>query len=235
MNFILIAITGIAILAVLKTAGFFLKKIAHKYPLWKKFQQLLPLIEIIAWIAFAFWTAGVLFRDWIIYPYIMLGMALVVLVMFSWFVFRDVFAGAIFRAQNDLGKGDYIKIGAISGQVKSVHLTYLEITSDTGQTIKIPNARLNQDLISGMTTPEGMEEFTISLNVDKAFEKSEVEEKIRYEVANLPWCNYKNPPSIKFQKEDADSITYDVVVYTLNQQHLRVAERMLKEKFWSEK
>jgi small-conductance mechanosensitive channel len=158
-------------------------------------------------------------------------MTIVVLVLVSWFVFRDVFAGAIFRAQNDLSKGDYIKIGSISGQIKSLHLSYLELTADNGQNIKIPNSRLNQDLVTAMTTPEGMEEFTLSLSIDKRFEKAVAEEKIKYALANSPWCNYKNPPLIKFQKEDANAVTFDVMVYTLNQQHLRLVEKLLNDTF----
>lgn len=231
MNIIIVLMTGLALLIILKVAKIFLKKITHRYPLWKNTQKVFPLIEIGFWVAFVFWAVGILFKDENIYPYLIVGLVLIVAGLFAWFFIRDVFVGAIFRAQNDLNNGDFIKIGTVSGQVKSVQLTHLEITSDNGQTIKIPNTRLNQELISSMTTPEGIEEFTICLKVDNRFEKDKIEEKIKFELANSPWCTIKNPPVIKLREESADSFTYDVLVYTLNHQHLQIAEKMLNEKF----
>jgi hypothetical protein len=89
---------------------------------------------------------------------------------------------------------------------------------------------LNQNLISGMNTPDGMEEFKISLKFDKTQTKADLEDKIRFQVANSPWLNYKNPPIIKLQRDDESSTIYDVLVYALNNQHLRMAEKCLKEK-----
>lgn len=231
MKIIIVLITGTAVLITLIISRIFLKKISFKYPGWKKVYRVYPIMVNIIWTVFVFWVTGLLFKDRIFYPYIVAGMVLLVVGLITWFYVRDVFAGALFKAQNDLNVGDYIKIGPISGQFKSSHLTYLEITSDNGQTIKIPNSRLNRDLISGTTTPEGMEEFNIRLLFDKQFTKPEIEEKIRYEIANSPWCNFKNPPVIKLKGEDDSSYTYDVMIYTLNHQHLSIVERTLKNTF----
>jgi small-conductance mechanosensitive channel len=230
MKTITVLIIGVAILAILKISGFSLKKFTHSYPILKRGQKLFPLFEIIVWIIFVFWATENVFKDERTYPYIIAGLALTVIGMFAWFVFKDVFSGAVFRAQNELNKDDYIKIGDISGQVKSVHLTHIEISSDNGQTTKIPNSMLNQNLISGMNTPDGMEEFKISLKFDKTQTKADLEDKIRFQVANSPWLNYKNPPIIKLQRDDESSTIYDVLVYALNNQHLRMAEKCLKEK-----
>jgi len=233
MKIVTVLLAGVAVFMVLTIAGMSVKRMSARYPVLKNMLKLLPLAKIIIWIAFVFWGTGVLFADGNIYTFVTVGLIFIITLLFVWFVFRDIFAGAIFRAQNELNKGDYIKIGNLSGQIKSVHLTCLEITSDNGQTIKIPNSRLSEELISGMTTPEGMEEFTIRLSVKNTQEKDEFEEKIKYEIANSPWCNYKNPPVIKFQKEDtnAGTLIYDVLVYTLNKQHLRKVEKNLKVRF----
>jgi len=231
MKIVTVLLAGLTVFIVLKIAGFSLKKGSPGNPLLKSVARKFPLVEIISWIVFVFWAATALFIDGSFYPYIMAALFLITAILFVWFVFRDVFAGAIFRAQNDLNLGDYIKIGELSGQIKSVHSTHLEITSDNGQTIKIPYSRLSQDLISGMTTPEGMEEFTISLTVKKTMPKDEIEEKIRFEIANSSWCNYKNPPVIKLKNQNEEVTNFDILVYTLNQKHLRIVEKMLKEKF----
>ncbi|MEZ5084474.1 MAG: mechanosensitive ion channel [Bacteroidales bacterium] len=231
MKILIVIISGAMVLAILLTIRFFITKISHKFLYWRKVIKLYPVIEITIWTIFVFWATGLLFQDQIYYPYIVVSLVLVVLSLITWFFFRDIFAGAIFKFQNDLNKGDYIKIGNISGQIKSVRLTHLEIISDNGQTIKIPNTKLSQDLISGMSTPEGMEEFKFRFEFDKRFSKMEIEEKIKFEVSNSPWCNYRNPPVIKLQNEDEHSYSYDVVIYTLNDKHLSLVEKTLKEKF----
>jgi small-conductance mechanosensitive channel len=186
MKIIIVLITGTAIFIVLKITRILLDRISHKYSYWHKLNKVYPVIGNTIWTVFVFWGVGLLLKGSIYYPYVVAGMALVVMGLITWFFIRDVFAGALFKMQNDLNQGDYIKIGDISGQVKSSRLTHLEITSDNGQTIKIPNTRLNQEFISGSTTPEGMEEFNIQLLIDKKFTKPEIEEKIIRELANSP-------------------------------------------------
>jgi small-conductance mechanosensitive channel len=235
MKIIIVLVTGTAFFVVLKITRILLDRISHKYSYWHKLNKVYPAIGNTIWTVFVFWGVGLLLKGSIYYPYIVAGMVLVIMGLITWFFIRDVFAGALFKMQNDLNQGDYIKIGDISGQVKSSRLTHLEITSDNGQTIKIPNTRLNQEFISGSTTPEGMEEFNIQLLIDKKFTKPEIEEKITHELANSPWCNYKNPPVIKLKDEDNNSYTYDVQVYTLNHQHLRMVEKTLENKFENRK
>ncbi|NCB43578.1 MAG: mechanosensitive ion channel [Clostridia bacterium] len=230
-HILIVLLTGIAVFIVLKIAGYLLKKITHRYALRKGAQKAFPLIEIVFWIAFVFWATGMLFTDNVLYSSVIIILVVIIAGLFSWFILRDVIAGAIFRAQNDLNKGDFVKIGDLSGQIKSVGITHIEITSDNGQNIKIPNTHLSRDLISGMTTPEGMDEYKFNLVFDNRFAKSEIEEKIRFEIANSPWCNFKNPPVIKLQKEDTTGTSWDVLIYTLNHSHFRTVERNLRDKF----
>ena len=177
MKLIMVLITGTAIFALSTIIRILLNKISQKYSSWRKLHKLYPIIGTALWTGFVFWGSGILFKDRAFYPYIVIGMVLVVVGLITWFLIRDVFAGALFKMQNDLNQEDYIKIGDISGQVKSARLTHLEITSDNGQTIKIPNTRLSQELISGTTTPDGMEEFNIRLLLDKRISKPEIEKK----------------------------------------------------------
>ncbi len=230
MKIIIIIVSGSAVFAVLMITRIILKRMSFKYPGWKKSLKVLPIAGSIVWTAFAFWGTGLLFRERTYYPYIVLGMVLIILGLVTWYFIRDVFTGAMFKMQNELNQGDYIKIGNIAGQIKAARLTHLEIISDDGQTIKIPYTRLNQELISRTSTPEGMEEFNISLLVDKRFSKQEMEDKIRYELANSPWCNFKDPPVIRLKSEDETTYAYDLQIYTLNQQHLRMVEKQLKSR-----
>lgn len=231
MKIVAVLLAGLTVFIGLKIIGIFLKKGIPRYPILKSVLRILPLIQIIIWFVFVFLASTTLFVDRSFYPYAMAGMLMIATILFVWFVLRDVFAGAIFRVQNDLNIGDYIKIGELSGQIKAIRLTHLEIITDNGQSLKIPNTRLNNSLISGMTTPEGMEEFTISLTLKNSLPTDKIEEKIKYEITNSAWCNYKNPPVIKLQNRNEEFVTFDVLVYTLNQKHLRIVEKMLKEKF----
>jgi hypothetical protein len=162
------------------------------------------------------------------YTYIVVGMVLIILGLITWYFIRDVFAGALFKLHNELDQGDFIKIGNLSGQIKAAKLTHLEITSESGQTVKIPHTRLNQELISSTSSPEGLEEFTVRLVHDKRYSKPELEEKIRFVLSTSPWCSFKQAPLLVLQHEDAAAYTYDVLLYTMNQQHLRFVENQLK-------
>ncbi len=230
MKLIMVLIVGTAIFAFTAILKILLNKISQKYSSWNKLNKLFPAVGTVLWTGFVFWGTGILFREKQFYPYVVLVMGLIVVGLITWFFIRDVFAGALFRMQNDLNQDDYIKIGDLSGQFKSTRLTHLEIISDNGQKIKIPYTRLNQEIISDTSTPEGMEEFNIQLSIDKRFTKPEIEKRIKTELANSPWSSFKNPPVIKFKSEDGNTYKYEVQIYTLNQQHLRIVEKTLEKK-----
>jgi small-conductance mechanosensitive channel len=231
MKAIIVIIAGTGIFAFLRIIKIILGKIIHKYPSWQKVYRAYPVIGSIVWIVFVFWLTDFLFKDRIYYPYVLAGIVLVIIGLITWFLLRDVFAGFIFKVQNEMNAGDYIKIGSIAGQIKSMNLTHLELISESGHNIRIPNTRLNRELILAMSTPEGMEEFTIRLLFDKRNTKPEIEEMIKTELVLSPWSNYKNPPLIKLRDEDERTCTYDVVVYTLNYRHFRIVEKTLKHRF----
>jgi len=230
MKIVTVLIAGAAILIILKTIRVLLNKAGQKYSYWKKFIRTFPLVEILSWTIYLFWGASTLLKDKNYYPYIVIILVLVLTGLTGWYIFRDVFAGLLFRMENDLKKGDFLKIGNVSGQIRSANLTNVKIVSDNGQIISIPNSKLRMESVSGMTARGGTEEFKIQLSFEKKFKKPEIEKKINSVVANTPWCNYKNPPVIKFQSENEDSYIYDLLVYTLNPQHHKIAEKLLNER-----
>lgn len=235
MKTIVVLITGLAVLVILKILRIIINRVGSKNSYWDKASKLFPMTEIIVWVVFVFWAAGLFYKDRIFYPYLLLGMMLISAGLIAWFFFRDIIAGALFKMQHDFKKDDYIRIGSISGQIKSLRHTHLELTAENGQTTKIPYSRLSRELITGMTTLEGMEENMIRLIVDKRIAKPEIEERIKFELANSPWCNYKNPPVIKLQGEDDGTYSFDVLVCTLNNKHLRRVEKALRDKLSNHK
>lgn len=230
MKLILVLLTGTAVFVLSTIFRILLNKISQKYSSWKKLYKLFPLIGITLWTIYVFWGIGILFREQVFYTYLLTGLVLAVVGLISWFFIRDIFAGALIKMQNDLNPDDYVKIGDLSGQIKSARPTHLVITSDTGETIKIPNTRLSKEFISSTSSPYGMEEHNIHLTIDKKFTKPEIEKKIKYVLANSAWCNFKHPPVIKLKNEGDGKIVYDVQVYTLNKRHLSLVEKALEKK-----
>ena len=231
MKIIIILIAGAAVLIFLKIIRFLITRAERKYSYRKRLTKAFPLIDIIGWTVFVFWGTGFALRDRLYYPYIVIILVLIVSGLIAWFLLRDVFAGAVFRMGNEMNKGDHIETGNVSGQIKTVHITHIEIASDNGQTIRIPYTKLNKDTVSGLTAPGGTEEYKIRCSFEKRFLKPEIEERINSIIANSPWCNYKNPPVIKLLSEDDNTYTYEVLIYTLNHQHHRIAENLLIQKF----
>ena len=114
MKLIIVLIAGTAIFALSAILRILLNKLSRKYSTWKKLHKLYPAIGTILGTGFVFWGTGILFSDKIFYPYMVTGLVLIVVGLITWFFIRDVFAGALFRMQNDLNKDDSIKIGDFS-------------------------------------------------------------------------------------------------------------------------
>ncbi|MBE0648817.1 MAG: mechanosensitive ion channel [Bacteroidales bacterium] len=229
MKFIIAFFVALMAFLMLKAVRIGLKRLAKRYPDWNFRITLFSAIEFIIWLSYIFWALDYLFRGKFYYQYLVIALIFIVVGFFSWFLFRDIFAGVIFKVKHNLKSGTHIRFGGLSGNIKSQHLTYIRIRTDDGQLLRVPYSRLNHEVISEVTHTEALAAHTIHIQVNNEISKSVAESRIRDTILNTPWSNLKEEPTIKFLKESEIGNIFEIMLFSMSQKHMKFIEIALEK------
>ncbi|PLW92069.1 MAG: hypothetical protein C0592_12565 [Marinilabiliales bacterium] len=217
-------------------AGFRILSLTLRYVVDRKrklmFLKYLPLTESLFWMVYLILSAqyfiqkgGSIHTIWIF------GILLVILAFFSWFAFRDIIAGIVWKANKKFNLQDTIKIGDFQGKIQAFHHRNLEIMNDNEESIIIPYTRILNSQIIKTNPTEMILSYSFKLQALKEISTGELIQKIRYEILNLPWSSVKNEPKIKALSEETDRYFLEITVYSMDKDYFYKIENHIKKKF----
>lgn len=217
-------------------AGFRVISLTLRYVVDRKrkllFLKFLPLAESVFWIVYLILSAqyfmqkgGGIHAIWIF------GILLVLLGFFSWFAFRDIIAGVVWKANKKFKLQDTIKVGEFQGKIQAFHHRNLEIMNDNEESIIIPYTKILNSQIIKTNPTEMILSFSFKLETTNEIGSGELIQKIRYEILNLPWSSVKTEPKIKALKEEKDRYVFDINVYSMDKDYFYKIENHIKKKF----
>ncbi len=214
----------------LKAGRIGIKRLSSLYSGLKFIDNLTMPIELIIWLGYIFWAVDFLFKKAFFYPYLIYILIIIVVSFLTWYLFKDIFAGIIFRIKHNLIPGSYIRAGEITGQIKSQQLTFMKIMTGDGQIIRMPYSMIILEAITELAYPGAPEEHTLHLIVDfSAGRTDDAESLIRTVILNSPWSNLKEDPIIKFLKENEQGYLFEVTLPSINRNQIKFIQLMLEE------
>ncbi len=225
MNILIFAVAGILLLLLFRILNRISKALIKKKLYRSGTMSLLPLIELVSWVAYAFWGIYVVFYGHIYYDFIVGIMATLIIFGLAWFVFRDFLAGVLIKIEQAIDVGKFIKTPFAEGRITKMGSLSLEITNEAGETIKVPYSRLNKESI--VIPPDEEDslpyQFQIALHKTQAPEK--LREKVYSELIAMPWI-ISPTPLVKILKSKQDEWALQINYHT----HLRNQTVMVEKK-----
>ncbi len=188
-------------------------------------KRALPAMELLAWIIYAFWGVHVLFRDHVFFDMIIGVMALFLVGALAWFVFRDFLAGVIIRAEKSLEPGQAMRTSSVSGKISKLGSLSLELINDDGEVVRIPYAKLNQDLITLPPLQDDNLPHHVELDVPPGVSSVEMQKRITSVLHTMPWI-ITPEPVVQVAKRDDGRVMLHVTYYT----HMRSQAQFVEEK-----
>jgi len=229
MKIIIALLVALAVFVLIKAAKIGLKRLATLYPGWNFRPNLLGAFGFIMWLVYIFWAMDYLLKDKFYYQYLVIALILIVAGFIAWYLINDIIAGIIFKVKHDLKAGTHIRTVNYSGLIISYHLTYIQIRMDDGQLIRVPYSRINQEVISEVAHSASEKKHTIHLQIDSSLNKADAETLIRQSILNSPWSNLKEEPSIKFLEETRNGNIFEVMLFSIDLEHIKFIEQALEE------
>lgn len=221
MKIVIAIVVASLVYWVLKATRFGLKSFLSRYKRLNSMVNLIVVVNLLVWLAYAFWVTDFLFGEKFFYPYLVAVMILIIAGFLSWFLIWDIFAGVVFRVNHNLKNGSNFSAGDLAGQIVSQELTYLKIKTEDGQLLRVPYSKINHTVIAQQAYSGAQEAHVIHLQVDATLNRVETEALIRATVMNTPWSSLNNDPVVKFINDSANGHVYEVACFSMSAKQLQ--------------
>jgi Mechanosensitive ion channel, beta-domain len=224
------------IISLVVLAGFRILSLLSKYMLNKNRKifvgKYLPAVESIFWMVYLVLSINIFInRGGGINSVWILCVLIILILLFSWYAFRDIISGVIWKTNKRFKVNDSIKVGEFQGKIKEFHHRNLEIITENEESILIPYTKILQTVIIKSNPTEMILSYSFRIHTNKEKPSNEIIQEIRFEILNLPWSSAKTEPKIKPLMEDKTSYAFDVTIYSMDKDYFYKIENIIKGKF----
>lgn len=231
MKFIIITILGIGVFFGFRILNVIAKKLLTT-SLFNRLAASLPILELVSWIAFVFWSTAYTLHEKSYYPVLVVVMVIVLIILLSWFLVRDFIAGVLLKSQQIYRSGQMIKTDQYAGRITRMGNLHLSLQTESGESARIPYSVLSNTVIIKQKQ-DFADTSSFTITVPASLTKEKWVNKIEVDILSSPWVSTKVNPVIKITGETADSFTFSVQVVTLSPDHALQLETNLKKELVS--
>jgi small-conductance mechanosensitive channel len=228
MEIVYTIVVAIALFVLLRAGRYFLGLATRNNRYHNYFLRIFPWLEVILWFVFIFWTLTMFFGGTSLYPVISGSMAVAFVLLFSWFVLRDFFSGAVIRASQALEPGIFIKSDVFSGTIISLGYVSMVIRSVEGERIIIPYSRFAGKHISRMESREKGKSQIIKMEINQKQGAQNIQKYIKRKILELPWVIAGEEIKVKLMPQD-DYYIAEISFQSMKEDMLTVTEEILRE------
>jgi hypothetical protein len=227
MSLLYLVLVGVLLFLFLQLASRFVHALAKKNAFKPLVLNLFPLVELGAWVAYAFWGAWVLFGGMRHYDLVMAVMAALLVFAIAWYVFRDFFSGMMLKSEYKLERGQVIQTPLGGGRIIGLRRRFLELENEKGEKIRIPYSRLSNQWISLPADTEKSFAHRMVIPLTGHVEPASLKSMINQAMMGMPWI-IGPPPNIKILKDEGGHSVLDIRYELLKEEHALIVEEKIR-------
>jgi len=231
MNLIYVVILGLALFFAMQLINKLASLITGENKWVMLLRRTLPLVELIVWLAFAFWAAAIIFPDFTFRRMVLGAMAIVLVLALGWYVLRDFLNGILLKTENTLKKGQTIKTSFVSGKIIYIGYRTLQLETDKGEKLRVPYSRLGDAIIIQPPQKGQSHTHTLSFDIKDGYKAQLITEKVFRELVNMPWVISENEPGVNLVHTDTGEITLEVTFSVMKEEHAILVGHKLEALF----
>ena len=194
----------------------------------KVLMRIFPVVELVAWVGFAFWMAGSVFSPYPYYNVVMSAMVVALIAVLGWFLLRDFFAGMVFKTGNAFTPGQTLITPIASGTIRKLGLRCLVLEDDRGEKLHIPYSRLSEQILSSPPEEDTSHSHVIELHVPRTVKAQIVKNELFTEMVNMPWVIADNPPQVSVRVNNDEMFLVEVRFNVMKKEHALLVDENIK-------
>lgn len=228
-----VIIVAIIIFLVLRLILRSLKILSIKYKTNIGYQRYFPVIEMLIWLTFIYWTLEEIFSEPLYFTVFFITISTIGLIWVGWFGARDYIAGIILRAQDVYETGHQLSVGEVTGKISKLGYLNIEVQEQDGAVLKIPYSKITSSIHLNKNENKmvSTHKFTIKVSSHQLLEG--VIDKIRKSILNSPWHASHLTPHINKISEKNNLVDLEVIVSTYGASSFEKLQMQLYKEFES--
>lgn len=187
-----------------------------------------PMMEFAIWLWFVFRASSAAFSQYPYHNIVMSALALALVVVFGWYVLRDLVAGMVIKTESSLDKDQFLKTELASGRIKRLGYRSILLETDNGDKIRIPYSRLNKLLLHHPAEEETSHSHVIEMRVDRKYQAEMIKKDITSQLLNMPWVVTGFPPEVIVTAQDKEYFLVEIRFNVIKKDHVILVEENIK-------
>lgn len=227
MKIIIVAATGVLIFLCFRLFAILTNRYITARSQQVRIDRLLSISEVLIWLVFIFWALFYTLEEKTYFPYLLYSLVIVIVLLFSWFILKDILAGLVFRFQNHHTRGQMISFEGLTGKIINLGLMQLQI-ENKGSLIKVPYSKLSGQIISEATDTQ-TSQSAIDITIKKPVPVDTAIDRLRFILLNCPWFSPRSEPVIQLAKDLGQEYVFQLTVHSLDEHQRRLLEKYVRE------
>lgn len=190
---------------------------------------ILPVIELISWIAFMLWYFRYIFDAHNYTGLIIFGVVSALLIISIFFLLKDFLFGVFLKMQRKIDEGSIIELESIKGVIiKSGHFS-IDVKTKQGDIKTIPYNKFRTKILSKPGGNTNLFKQSIVINFPDNINVTTIIPELKKALLNAPWVAPSEQPTTNEIQKVKDGYSIEVVVYTLKDEHTeKIKEYIMK-------
>ncbi len=187
-----------------------------------------PMMEFAVWLWFVFRASSAAFSQYPYHNIVMSAIALALVLVFGWYLLRDLVAGMVIKTESSLEKDQFLKTELASGRIKRLGHRSVILETDNGDKIRIPYTRLNKLLLTRPAEEEASHSHVIEISVDRKYQAEMIKKDITSQLLNMPWVVTGLPPEVIVSAKDQSFFRVEIRFNVIKKDHVTLVEENIK-------
>lgn len=214
-----IIILGLGLLIFYRIVSFLNKRIPISTETRHYFTVVLPIAELLSWLGLTVWCVRLLYESEMYAILIGLTGVLLLLLIPSWFLIRDMLYGILLVFQRKIELNTRIETNEISGKVVKIGYFTFEIRSGEGNIETVPYSKIRSGVISKSGENIHLEKQVLRFIIPAGNNLDDTLEHLKTTLLNSPWVAVAQQPIVKHVASENNTHIVDAYVYLLKKEY----------------
>ena len=197
----------------------------------KRHKNYFILFEILVWLVFGVWTLKVTFSGTNYYPFLVLAILTILLLLTGWFILKDFIAGLVLKLSDNYQDGQFFRLGNIEGHIAQINYLHLNLKQENDEIIKIPFSKILGSIHHKSSIDDKTKQYKVKLSVQKKESLDTTRDNIRKTIMLSAGVNIKREPLITVVESSSNEWVFEITYFIMDEQYCELIENNLRSSF----
>lgn len=222
---------GVIIFMLFRVISLVRRKLSLTSPFKRTLFYLLPVVELLCWIALLVW----LFKDFYTsennIALISISVLLLLFIIPSINLIKDFIIGLVLKIQNNIVENNYIEFDDIKGTILKAGHFRLEIIDKQGNTSSVAYHTISSKVLKTQSNNQNLKKIQLLFTFKETQKVNEIVSELKVQLLNNAWVAISQNPIIEDIKIKDSKLEVTAIVFSMHESYAEKIKEMVDSYF----